>query len=124
MGTDERMEDKFSPISGSNFFKLPSNVNVIWIDHADEVEKIELLRGEEFIGIDSEWKPAFTKFDIIRPSILQLGGLQTVCIIDLIALAHSKILDDKLVSLFSDPKSTIVSYSFASDLSVFAKALP
>jgi len=31
---------------------------------------MEVLKTEPYLGIDSEWKPAFTKFDIIRPGIL------------------------------------------------------
>ena len=31
---------------------------------------MDVLKTESYLGIDSEWKPAFTKFDNIRPGIL------------------------------------------------------
>ena len=42
----------------------------------------------------------------------------------MLSLGNSKSLDAALTRLFSDPSHTILSYSFASDLSVFSKALP
>jgi hypothetical protein len=39
--------------------------------------------------MDSEWRPQMTKFDVMRPALLQLCDQQNAFLIDLIALANS-----------------------------------
>jgi hypothetical protein len=45
------------------------------------------------VGMDSEWRPQMTKFDVMRPALLQLSDEQNAFLIDLIALANSQLLD-------------------------------
>jgi len=53
------------------------------------------LLDEEYIGIDSEWKPSRGS-KINRPAILQLGGSKCSFIIDMIALRNSNQLNEML----------------------------
>jgi hypothetical protein len=41
------------------------------------------------VGMDSEWRPQMTKFDMMRPALLQLSDENDSFLIDLISLANS-----------------------------------
>ena len=73
------------------------------------------------IGIDSEWRPPLTKFDIQRPGLLQLSSKQAVYLIDLISLSKSKILDEMLIQIFTHPDTLCIGFSFQSDLTIFER---
>jgi len=47
------------------------------------------LIGKEFVGMDSEWRPQITKFDIMRPALLQLSDERNAFLIDLLYLSNS-----------------------------------
>lgn len=51
------------------------------------------LKGSEFVGMDSEWRPTMTKFNKMRPALLQLSNDSNAFLIDLVALANSTVLD-------------------------------
>ena len=40
-----------------DYLSLPSFVKVEMISTEDDVQKLEVLLEEEFIGVDSEWRP-------------------------------------------------------------------
>jgi hypothetical protein len=37
------------------------------------VVHLKAMIGKPYIGIDSEWRPQMTKFDFMRPALLQLS---------------------------------------------------
>ncbi len=74
--------------------------------------------------MDSEWRPQMTKFDMMRPALLQLSDANTAFLIDLVALANSQVLDQILTELFTHEKTIYIGFSFKSDMDVFAKHLP
>jgi hypothetical protein len=43
--------------------------------------------------MDSEWRPTMTKFDLMRPALLQLSDSNTAYLIDLVSLANNQHLD-------------------------------
>lgn len=65
-----------------------------------------------------------TKFDMMRPAILQLSDQNTAYLIDLISLVNNQELDQVLCEVFTNKDTVCVGFSFQSDLSVFKKHLP
>jgi len=65
-----------------------------------------------------------TKFDIMRPALLQLSDERNAYLIDLVSLANSQVLDQVLTELFTNEKTICIGFSFKSDMDVFAKHLP
>ena len=65
-----------------------------------------------------------TKFDSMRPALLQLSDEHNAFLIDLISLANSPVLDQVLTELFTHDKTICIGFSFKSDMDVFAKHLP
>jgi hypothetical protein len=63
---------------------------------------LDELIGKPFIGLDSEWRPQMTKFESLRPSILQISNESKVFIIDLIALSSSISLDQTLTKIVTN----------------------
>lgn len=55
------IEDKFDPITLpiSDHIRMPQNIDVQFIQHHNDIEKLEVLIGQPFIGVDSEWRPKF-----------------------------------------------------------------
>jgi len=74
--------------------------------------------------MDSEWRPTMTKFDIMRPALLQLSDTKTAYLIDLVSLASNTLLDNILTEIFTCPESLCIGFSFKSDLDVFARHFP
>ena len=74
--------------------------------------------------MDSEWRPTMTKFDNMRPALLQLSDENTAYLIDLVALAANPVLDEILTQIFTNPQSLCIGFSFKSDLDVFARHFP
>lgn len=80
------------------------------------------MRGQKFIGVDSEWRPVATRWlEANGPAVLQIAGYKEAFIIDLLALKNSKKLDHMLAAIFQNPKSTILGAGFSSDISQFHK---
>lgn len=68
-------------------------VKVTFIGNEKDCEILRSLTGKDMVGMDSEWRPQMTKFDVMRPALLQLSDEQNAYLIDLIALANSQVLD-------------------------------
>ena len=68
-------------------------MQVHFVGTEKECEKLHSLIGKELVGMDSEWRPQMTKFDIMRPALLQLSDEYNAFLIDLVSLANSQILD-------------------------------
>ena len=69
--------------------KLPADLEVKFICKIEEVPLLKSLIGKEYVGMDSEWRPTMTKFDNMRPALLQLADDKTAYLIDLVALASN-----------------------------------
>ena len=65
-----------------------------------------------------------TKFDNMRPALLQLADETDGYLIDLVALASNPVLDEVLTAIFTNPDSLCIGFSFKSDLDVFARHFP
>ena len=76
------------------------------------------------VGMDSEWRPTMTKFDNMRPALLQLSDEHTAYLIDLVALSGNQFLDDVLTQIFTNQNTLCIGFSFKSDLDVFARHFP
>ena len=123
--------DTFSTVSApsKDFVSLPTGkgkkVRVEMISTEEDVQKLDDLFEEAFIGVDTEWKPYFgpqnTKTEV---AIMQLSTNNCVFVIDMIALKNSKNLDDYLYDLFSQRQTTIVGFGFENDLDQLIESLP
>jgi hypothetical protein len=49
--------DTFGPLTPEGCLSLPPTVKVEWIGSVDEINKLDLLLKESFIGVDTEWRP-------------------------------------------------------------------
>lgn len=65
-----------------------------------------------------------TKFDLMRPALLQLSDEKNAYLIDLVSLANNMNLDAVLCDVFRGEETVCVGFSFKSDLEVFGKYLP
>ena len=65
-----------------------------------------------------------TKFDLMRPALLQLSDETDAFLIDLVSLANSQVLDQVLTELFTFERTICIGFAFKSDLDVFGKHLP
>ena len=52
-----------------NFIQLPSDVKVDWVGTDADVTKLAVLLNDEFIGVDSEWRPQLTQYHKTKPSL-------------------------------------------------------
>ncbi len=93
------------------------------ISAVEDLEKMDILLQEQYIGVDSEWRPALIKHDEAKPALFQISGSKVAFLVDLVSLRNSKQLDDKLIQIFTNPHSTIVGFSFNSDIATFSKYL-
>ena len=71
-------------------------MDVKFISTVKDVNLLKSLIGKPMIGMDSEWRPTMTKFDNMRPALLQLSDENTAYLIDLVALSGNQFLDDVL----------------------------
>jgi len=104
--------------------ELPSHVRVKFIATEKDCKILRDLIGKPIIGMDSEWRPQMTRFDNMRPALLQLSDENTAYLIDLIRLSHNYTLDQTLIEIFTNPASLCIGFSFKSDLDVFARHFP
>lgn len=82
---------------------------------------MQVLLEEPYIGVDCEWKPSF--FGFSRPSIFQISGKKAVFLIDFLVndQAYQYQLDQMLTQIVSNPNTSIVGYSFKSDISTIKR---
>jgi len=97
--------------------QLPEDFKVYMISEERDVPimLLELLNAD-VLGIDSEW--------CTRPAVFQISSQHQAFLIDMIALADSKILDFALCILFREHKATVLGFSFYNDLDMFSIHLP
>ena len=49
------------------FVKIPEGaVEIKLIEREDQIHLLDALREDEFVGVDSEWRPQLTKFDLTK----------------------------------------------------------
>jgi hypothetical protein len=95
-----------------------------WITGPEDFGKFEDLLTEEYIGVDSEWRPHITSVGEQTPSILQLSGANNAYLIDLKSLGHNPELDKHLCKVFQNTSSTILGFGFQADVLQFNRTLP
>ena len=63
--------DAFEPLSRplEDYLSLPDFVKLDWIGSEEDVPKLEVLLEEEYIGMDSEWRPQLTIYNKTKPSL-------------------------------------------------------
>jgi len=51
-------EDRFGPVSEpfENYMRMPDTVKLNWIGKEEDLDKLDQLLSEPYVGIDSEWK--------------------------------------------------------------------
>jgi hypothetical protein len=105
-------EDIFGPLSAGDYIKLPEHVKVEWVGTIEDIEKLDKLHSEPFIGVDSEWRPSMAKFHNTKPALFQIGGLNNIFLVDFFNLGNSEELDKKLTEIFCSKHVTIVGFAF------------
>lgn len=118
--------DAFEPLSRpkAEYVQLPAHVKVDWVGTDDDVSKMAILLEDEFVGVDSEWRPQLTQLHKTKPSLFQISGAKNAFLIDLVSLQKSKVLDDMLSRIFSNPTTVVIGFGFSSDIEQFARKLP
>ena len=118
-------QDRFGPISEplEDYIKLPNSVKIRVIRDESEVHHLDELLGCKYIGMDSEWRPVMNKFDKVRVALFQISSEKSAFLIDMVSLAQSKVLDEKLKQIFIDETIIKIGFSFKSDIEVFSKTL-
>ena len=99
-------------------------MSVKFIGTERECQQLRKLIGKPIVGMDSEWRPTMTKFDSMRPALLQLSDETTAYLVDLVALAANPLLDNILTEIFTNPNTLCIGFSFKSDLDVFERHFP
>lgn len=61
--------DRFGPGGEGDFISLPSEVRVEWVGTLEDINKLDALLTEPFIGVDSEWRPSLAKFHNTKPAL-------------------------------------------------------
>jgi hypothetical protein len=61
--------DFFGPLGEGNSMRLPDHVKVEMISTLEDINKLDNLFKDKFIGVDSEWRPALTKFHKTYPAL-------------------------------------------------------
>ncbi|KAF0718763.1 Aste57867_1496 [Aphanomyces stellatus] len=86
----------------------------------------ELLNDTDvsWVGLDVEWKAAFSKKDVAVASILQLAAGSKVFIIDFIALETSDFCFEYLRHVFVSADFVKVGFGFLTDLKVLQQSFP
>lgn len=72
---------------------LPKGLQVRFIGTEQDLVHLRELIGKPYVGMDSEWRPTMTKFEKMRPAILQLSDSNTAYLIDLVSLFNNEELD-------------------------------
>jgi hypothetical protein len=117
--------DVFGPKSAGNYIRLPEGFKVSWVGSEEDIPNLLALLDEPYIGVDSEWRPTLTKFHKTKGiGLFQISGQKVCFLVDMAALKNSIELDKVLTKVFSNKFSTIVGFSFSSDIQQFKKKLP
>jgi len=63
--------DSFEPLSKPHeeYLQLPKHVKLEWITTEQDVSKLDVLLQDQFIGVDSEWRPQLTQYHKTKPSV-------------------------------------------------------
>ena len=61
--------DSFGPLTPEGCLTLPKTVKVEWVGAVDEINKLDLLLKEPFIGVDTEWRPQMSRSHQPKPSL-------------------------------------------------------
>ena len=112
--------DMFDPVSTpvQEYLRLPVDLAVDFISKEKDIQKLEVLVGKPFVGVDSEWRPQITRWHNTKGiAILQLGTSNEAFIVDLLALKTSKKLDEMLLRIFTHKKTKILGFGFSADMS-------
>lgn len=108
--------------------RLPETVKMHWIGTPADVEKLQLLVGKPYVGVDAEWRcgavNAFKGEAEKGPAVIQLSSETDAFIVDLIGLCKCAALDKMLTSIFMCPNTVIVGFSFQGDLQMLKQYMP
>jgi hypothetical protein len=57
-------KDLFEPKSSppKDYLRLPVSLEVQFIGTPEDIPKLKTLKGQKFIGVDSEWRPQITRW--------------------------------------------------------------
>lgn len=75
---------------------------------------LELVSSK--LTLDCEWRAPFVSVDPTGVSLLQLGNSEVVYLIDMVALAHSEVLDEALTTVFNHSDICIIAMDFKNDI--------
>jgi hypothetical protein len=86
----------------------------------DFTSDLKKLIGQEYIGLDAEWRPVFNYGQKEIPSIFQIATEKYAFIIDLKSFDDKptlyKKLDSVLCEIFDDKRSLVIGFDFQNDL--------
>ena len=63
------IEPKMRLNTKEEYMEMPKDVTCNWIETENDVQRLSVLLNEEFIGVDSEWRPQLTQFHKTAPSL-------------------------------------------------------
>ncbi|KAH7722761.1 3'-5' exonuclease [Aphelenchoides avenae] len=107
--------------SEPGYLALPKGIDVIFVDVADQLHRVEdalaMLKDSEpsawVVGLDAEWS---SYVGASSASILQIAFRWVVFIVDLDALYKQKRLISLLEKIFGDPLVIKIGFAFSEDL--------
>jgi ribonuclease D len=103
---------------------MPPEIKLNWIGTEKDIPLLDQLLKEPNVGIDSEWRmKLYNDRNQVLP-LIQMSGEKEAFLIDTMALGQSEQLDEKLTQIFLNPDSTLLGFSFHSDLSEFRDRFP
>ena len=119
-----KVTDFFGP-EGSKCFAMPiKETDIIFVDSPFKVDLAAPLLLEQFIGLDTEWRPALCQGHNPRTSILQLSGEKCFVIIDLIKLGNDEKLNEFIGKLFKSNTIYKVGVAIINDLAKLCYCYP
>lgn len=116
------MNDKFDKNSDqSNFVRAQFPGEIIMINHDDEIkDALELIKGESFIGFDTETKPSFKKGEYYQVSLLQLATADYALLFRL----HSLKKFSMLTEFFEQESILKIGVAIRDDVKALQKLFP
>jgi hypothetical protein len=80
---------------------MPKHVKVNFVATEEDALNMAMrLVNSDFIGVDSEWRPAIAKQDKSKPALLQLSNRKEAFLVDLVSLLDNPVLDKVLSDIF------------------------
>ena len=117
--------DYFGPLTkDKECVRLPEDIHFQLISKESDIEQLDFLLEEKYVGVDSEWRPNLTTFHKTKVALFQISGAKAAFLIDFVSLGNNPRLDDKLVQIFSCKSVTIVGFSFDSDVHQLSSQFP